>query len=131
VQLETANADGHSVPITLEQEPGSSGKDSAADDIRALAGWVVSARPATGEKQVRWRPFAAQWQAGNVRIVRGDWNAAYLDEMHRAERSTYNDQVDASADAFRDLSTPGRLRVPWYPGAPQQPKRSLKEETPE
>jgi predicted phage terminase large subunit-like protein len=49
-------------------------------------------------------PFAAQWQAGNVRILRGDWNREYLDEMERFPHGAHDDQVDGSSGAFNRLA---------------------------
>lgn len=100
----TAELDTPNVPIHIEQEPGSGGKDSAADDVRMLAGFAVTTAPVTGDKVVRAMPFAAQWQAGNVRILRGDWNREYLDEMERFPHGTHDDQVDGSSAAFNKLA---------------------------
>jgi predicted phage terminase large subunit-like protein len=100
----TAELDGTNCPVHIEQEPGSGGKDSAADDIRMLAGFAVTAAPVTGDKVVRAMPFAAQWQAGNVRILRGDWNREYLDEMERFPHGAHDDQVDGSSGAFNRLA---------------------------
>jgi predicted phage terminase large subunit-like protein len=99
-----AETDTRDVTIWIEQEPGSSGKDSAADDIRNLAGFAVYAEPATGDKVTRAEPFAAQWQAGNVRIVKGDWNEAYLTEMESFPHGAHDDQVDASSGAYNKLA---------------------------
>ena len=71
--LATAEADAakyrNSVLIVREQEPGSSGKVEAATTVRDLAGFPVRAKPSTGSKAVRAEPFAAQAEAGNVRLV--------------------------------------------------------------
>jgi predicted phage terminase large subunit-like protein len=53
-------------------------------------------------------PFAAQWNAGNVKLLRGPWNAAYLDEMTSFPFGTNDDQVDASSGAFSKL-----VNTPW------------------
>ena len=97
------------VEVWIEQEPGSGGKDSALATIRNLSGHIVRAERVTGEKTVRVEPFAAQAEAGNVRIVRGAWNWAYLDELAAFDSGKYDDQVDASGGAFNKLSSAGRL----------------------
>lgn len=102
----TAELDGAGVAIHIEQEPGSSGKDSAQDDITNLIGFVVTAEPSTGSKEIRAEPLAAQWQAGNVRLVRGSWNKAYLDELEAFPDGAFKDQTDASALAFNKLARP-------------------------
>jgi len=95
----------------VEQEPGSGGKDSAMATIRRLAGHSVWADKVSGDKELRAGPFAAQGEAGNVRLLRGPWNAAYLDEICMFPNGTYDDQVDSSSGAFNKLTTRGRLMV--------------------
>ena len=102
--------DTKSVPIFLEQEPGSGGKDSAASSIKMLQGWTVSAAPSTGDKVARAGPLAAQVKAGNVKIVKGAWNTEFLRELHAfPTKGVPDDQVDAAALGFNQLTlhTPG------------------------
>lgn len=101
---QTAQSDGVGVPVWVEQEPGSGGKESAEATIRALAGWMVYADRVTGDKYTRAQPFAAQTQARNVKLVRGAWNAAYLDELTVFPNGRNDDQVDASSGAFGKLA---------------------------
>ena len=91
------------VEIWVEQEPGSGGKDSAEYTIRNLAGFTAYAERASGTKEIRAEPFAAQCEAGNVKLVRGDWNETYLDELTVFPNGLHDDQVDASSGAFNRL----------------------------
>jgi len=93
------------VKIFVEQEPGSGGKESAESTIRNLAGYSIEADKVTGAKEVRADPFAAQWQAGNVKLVSADWNRNYLDEHEHFPVGKYKDQVDASSGAFNKLAS--------------------------
>lgn len=111
VMLQTAQLDGPQVAIWLEQEPGSGGKESAELSVRQLAGFGVRAEPVTGDKLVRAQPLAAQCEAGNVRLVRGAWNAAYIDELCVFPNGEHDDQVDASSGAFNKLARPGGLWI--------------------
>lgn len=115
VMLETAKADRQrcgSVQVVVEQEPGSGGKESAEYTLKLLAGFPVFAERVTGDKLTRAQPLAAQVQAGNVRLVRGSWNTAYIDELSTFPAGPYKDQVDASAGAFNRLAgVPGRIEV--------------------
>jgi predicted phage terminase large subunit-like protein len=95
-----AELDGRRVPVAVEQEPGSGGKESAEATIRNLAGWRVTADRPTGDKAVRAEPYAAQVQAGNVLVVRGAWTQAFLDEHAAFPVGRAKDQVDAAAAAF-------------------------------
>lgn len=93
------------VKIYVEQEPGSGGKESAENTIRNLAGFSVYADRPTGDKDTRLEPFAAQAEAGNVKMVRGMWNHDYVEEMVTIPNSTYRDQGDATAGAFNMLNS--------------------------
>lgn len=105
---QTAEADGKNVAVWVEQEPGSGGKESAQNTVINLAGWNVRAEPVTGDKVARARPFAAQAEALNVRLVRDTparrWNAAFLDELVMFPNGKYKDQVDAGSGAFNKLA---------------------------
>ena len=82
----------------------SGGKESAEISVRELAGFLVHTERSSGEKSVRAMPLAAQVEAGNVVIVRGDWNAAFLDELSSFPGGSHDDQVDAAASAFNKLA---------------------------
>jgi predicted phage terminase large subunit-like protein len=102
---ELDRAQGH-VTAWIEQEPGSSGKDSAEATVRNLAGFDVHVERPTGDKAVRAEPYAAQCEAGNVRLVRGPWNGAYIEELTSFPNGAHDDQVDGSSGAFNKLATP-------------------------
>jgi predicted phage terminase large subunit-like protein len=104
---ETAEADARrhgDVKIYVEQEPGSGGKESAEATVRNLAGFAVYADRPTGDKTTRAEPFAAQAGAGNVRMVAGDWNQDYVNELATFPAGRLRDQVDASSGAFNKLA---------------------------
>ncbi len=109
---QTAEQDGPQVAIWIEQEPGSGGKESAQNSLLNLAGWNARAEPVTGDKVSRARPFAAQAEATNVRLVRDTpsrrWNAAFLDELGVFPTGTFKDQVDAASGAFNKLALAAR-----------------------
>lgn len=101
----TADLDGQQVKVWIEQEPGSGGKESAESTIRNLAGYSIEAERPTGDKTVRAEPLSVQVEAGNVRLLRGEWNQAYIDEMKTFPVGKYKDQVDASGGAFNKIAT--------------------------
>lgn len=96
------------VAVWFEQEPGSSGVDAMHATIRAMTGFNVRADRATGSKDTRLMPFAAQAEAGNVKLVRGSWNEAFLDELTSVPNGKYRDQADAVAGAFNQLARQSR-----------------------
>lgn len=86
--------------VWVEQEPGSGGKESAENTIRNLRGFIVKADKVTGSKEVRAEPYAAQVQAGNVRLYVARWNRDFLDEHETFPNGEFKDQVDSAAGAF-------------------------------
>lgn len=111
---QTATLDGGEVAIWLEQEGGSGGKESAELSVRELAGFNVRTEAVTGDKLTRAQPLSAQAEAGNVQVVAGAWNTAYLSELHSFDGSGrgHDDQVDASSGAFNKLALePGPMTI--------------------
>lgn len=108
-ELDRANR-GH-VTIYVEQEPGSGGKESAEATVRSLAGFVVHAERATGDKATRAMPFMAQCEARNVKLVAGAWVGAYLDELTIFPNGANDDQVDGSSGAFNKLAENTSIRI--------------------
>jgi predicted phage terminase large subunit-like protein len=111
---QTAELDGRTVRGWVEQEPGSGGKESAQLTLRAMSGFPYFAEPVSGDKVERADPLAAQWQAGNVKLVRATWNKAYLDEMEAFPSGVHDDQVDASSGAFNKLALTRQTQ--WWLG---------------
>lgn len=99
----TANTDGHGVIQCLEQDPGQAGKVEIAYLFRALAGFPVAAFPKRVNKIVSAGPFSAQCSAGNVRIVRGAWNDAFLATLYDFPDGDHDDDVDAAGGAYNVL----------------------------
>lgn len=91
--------------VRIAQDPGQAGKSQRFSQTRQLAGFTVVALTVSGDKETRAKPFATQVQAGNVRLVKGIWNEAYLNELENFPEGNNDDQVDASSDAFDSLLT--------------------------
>jgi len=113
---QTAYEDGPSVPIRMEQEPGSSGKALLDQYARyVLPGYDFMGARATGDKVTRARPFAAAVANGNVRIIRGPWLTAWMDELSSfPEACDHDDQVDSAVGAFThlaELGLPSKRRI--------------------
>ena len=101
---QTAELDGPRVRIREEQEGGHSGKNVIASHTRMLAGYDYQGQPATGAKTTRWRPFAVQAEAGNVRLLTGAWNQAWLEELTSVPAAKHDDQADSAALAFEAVA---------------------------
>ena len=100
---QTAEIDGRSTYVIVEQEPGSGGKESAEGTIRNLAGFVVMADRPSGNKEFRADPLSVQVNIGNIKLRVAVWNHEYIEEFKMFPNSTYKDQVDATSGAFNFL----------------------------
>ena len=80
------------------------GKSQAKSFIKMLSGYAVKAETVSGDKATRAAPFAAQVNVGNVRMLKGDWNKAYIEELRNFPNGKHDDRVDASSDAFNELN---------------------------
>ena len=102
----TSEMDGRDQAIHLPQDPGQAGKTQALHFVRMLAGFPVHTDSISGGKGIRAAAFASQVNGGNVSLVRGAWNEAFLRELDNFtgdNNSSFDDQVDAAADAFNFL----------------------------
>lgn len=100
----TASQDGTGVRIGFPQDPGQAGKSQAQYIVRSLAGFNVTTRPERGSKIVRFGPFSAQAQAGNIKVLRGDWNEEYFAALEAFPDANHDDHADASGGAFNMLA---------------------------
>jgi len=103
VMRQTAARDGVEVPIWIELVFGLA-QEAAQAAVRALVGYSVHTERPTKSKVERADPFAAQCEAGNVKLVRGPWNAVYLEELCAFPDGANDDQVDGSSGAFHKLA---------------------------
>lgn len=101
---QTADSDGKTVHVYVEQEPGSGGKESAQNTIQNLAGFIIHADRPTGSKETRAEPFSVQVNQEMVCMVKGDWNPELIDELEVYPYGKRKDQVDALAGAFNKLT---------------------------
>lgn len=99
------------VEIYMEQEPGASGKTMIESYMfNVLAGYYFQGIRSTGPKPVRAAPLSSMAQARNVKIVRGKYLSDFFDELESFPYGAHDDQVDATAGAFNQLTIGGELR---------------------
>jgi predicted phage terminase large subunit-like protein len=89
----------------VEQEPGSSGKESAINLCRLLRPYPCRRDRVSGDKATRAIGYSSAVEVGDVFLVEGTWNQEYLDELDAFPRGGYKDQVDASSGAENKLSS--------------------------
>ncbi len=102
---QTAVTDGIETAIYIEQEPGSSGIYTIDHFQRfVLPGFAFYPDKKDVSKIVRAQPFSAMAEAGNIKLVKADWNKMFLDEIEIFPKGEHDDQVDAASGAFHYLS---------------------------
>ena len=107
VIVDTAKGDGKAVAVGVEAV---AGFKAAAEELQAdeaLIGYTVRAFGVTRDKVARANPWLAQAEAGNVVLVKGPWNEAFLDEVENFPVGDHDDQVDAMSGAIAMLGETG------------------------
>ncbi len=101
----TAEADGQQTTIFIEREPGASSA-MVIDHYRrrVLMEYAVREDKVGRDKITRAQPVSAQAEAKNIKLVRGAWNGALLDELEAFPEGSHDDQVDALTGAMRALA---------------------------
>jgi predicted phage terminase large subunit-like protein len=99
-----ASADGRMVRIAIPEDPGQAGKSQAQQLVRLLAGYDVRTKRASGDKATRFGAFSAQAEAGNVDILRGEWNESWFTALEAFPESAHDDDVDSTSEAFNLLT---------------------------
>lgn len=99
-----AFADTKKTVIGIEQDPGQAGVVEAEDYVRLLAGFTVKLNRVATDKIARASPFSSQCEAGNVKLLRGPWNKAFIDELAGFPELKLKDQVDSASGAFNLLT---------------------------
>jgi predicted phage terminase large subunit-like protein len=110
-----AQRDGDDCPQVLERDPGSAGLAEKRALSNALDGFDFFWAKPTGDKVTRAKPLSAQAEAGNVKLVKGDWNEPFLKEAKAFPGGKHDDMIDGASGAYNWLR-PRALSTQW----PQQ-----------
>ncbi len=116
----TAESDSRQVSIGIEQDPGAAGKFEAATYATLLAKFVTFVVPPQGDKETRATPASVAAENGLIRLVRGPWNAAFLDEVESFPKGAHDDQVDALSGAYNQLTGNPRIPIEYQSTGPRQ-----------
>lgn len=110
----TAIKDGPLVPIYVEEEPGSGGKNQVAaiqkffregdKDHRPLPQWKVEGERPEGDKVMRANIWFAEAKAGRVYLIEGDWNEPFLDQVDCFADCIYDDRIDSVSGARKKVA---------------------------
>lgn len=96
----TALQDGYTTRIGIEQDPGQAGVSEVDYLIRKLQGFMVTPYKATKDKITRALPASSQCEAGNIKVLRANWNEDFFNELENFPEATHDDIVDALSGAF-------------------------------
>lgn len=109
---QTAELDGAGVFVRYAEDPGSAGKDQSRYlGQKVFNGFRFEAVRVSGDKVTRAEPFSSQVNAGNVRVVRGAWNRAFIEELRGFPLGKHDDQVDGASDAYTKLTRGTEMRM--------------------
>jgi predicted phage terminase large subunit-like protein len=120
IKRETAEKDkqkyGGAVRTFDTQDPGTAGKEAAAASIRNLAGYSIRVEyrsAAKNAKIVNADPWASQCGAGNVRMLKADWNNEFVLQHITFPNGVHDDAVDATDFAEAKLAPLGAFLQGW------------------
>lgn len=121
----TCDADGPSVRHSFPQDPGSAGKiamnhlaTQVLKGVRFMSspeGTPISGEGRLRSKGKRAEPLSAQSSHDCVRIVRGAWNAEFIQELTDFPVAQFDDFVDAATRAYDALVTSGEMPESYAP----------------
>lgn len=102
--LQISELDGRETRIRIPQDPGSAGKSLSHYFVKMLSGFIVNCPTVSGNKETRAEPFAIQVNAGNVSMIKAEWNKDLIKELEVFPYGKNDDQIDALSDAFDELT---------------------------
>lgn len=103
IMRNTASQDEKGTIVDFPQDPGSAGKVQARSIAAHMVGFDCRYSVESGEKMLRAAPFSSQCAAGNVKLVRGEWNEEFLEEGEFYPNG-FKDQIDGGSRAFNRLT---------------------------
>lgn len=113
--VQAAKRDGTGTTIIIPVDPGAAGKAYASSLVRDIAelGYYARMKTTHQSKVTRFAPFASTSEAGGVKLISGEWNKEFMEELERFDgsKNVKDDQVDATADAFWAISRSNLLPV--------------------
>lgn len=115
----TAHDEGLQVRQSIPQDPGQSALSQKNKLSAELKGLDFKFSPESGSKEDRAIPLASQVNAGKVRMVRGEWNHDFIEELRNFPAGSFKDQVDAASRAYMEILS--RPKIDDGVGAPRVP----------
>lgn len=102
-----ASIDGKKVKIRILHDPGQAGNYQVDNLVRQLRAYNIKGVRVTKDKITTAGAVSAQAERGNIRLVRGSWNDAFLHELENFPEGDHDDQVDALSNAYNHMVDSG------------------------
>lgn len=103
---QTARADGGDVQQSVETAGTQKGMLDLLLAEPSLAATSFRGITPVADKIARANTWLARAEQSKVKLLRGNWNAAWLDEICAFPEAEHDDMVDATSGAFAALATP-------------------------
>jgi predicted phage terminase large subunit-like protein len=104
----TSEQDGRSTSPCLEVDPGQAGVFEKNYYAKLLAGFPIKFNRPSVNKIERAKIPSAQAEAGNIKLLRGDWNEEFLKELEAFPNpNIHDDQVDTLSGLIQMLTESG------------------------
>ena len=108
--IQNAILDGKDTRIRLEAENAGRVQLDYLLREQSLRPYAIDAVSPQGDKYTRAQPFASRVNTGKVKMLRGAWNRALLDEMAVFPMGAHDDQIDTLSGAYDGLTT-GQVEI--------------------
>lgn len=109
---QTAELDGQSVAIRMEQEPGASGKSLIDHYARNIVpNFNFAGIPSIKDKVTRAGPFSSAAQGGRFKLVNGIWISGFLDRLESFPDLDNDDECDCVTGGMNHLGGARRIFV--------------------
>lgn len=106
----TASQDGAAVALRWWQDPGQAGLYQTTQMRQKLRGYDCAGVVSQLDKYTRAKPLSRAAEFGEVKLLRGNWNNEFINELTQFPDAGHDDQVDAAAGAYLELTGEGVQR---------------------
>ena len=103
ITINTARQDGIKTKVKIFKDPGSAGDYEANAYVRLLAGFNIEVEKISTNKVAAAKPLSAQAEAGNVKVLRANWNDVFFNELENFPDGAHDDIVDALSSGYNCL----------------------------
>lgn len=107
---ELARSDGRFVPIRFQRDPGQAGVHQEQRLRNLLRGFDAKGVIYQIAKEQRWGPFSRAAEFGEVWLLESAWNTMFTNELVQLPDGSHDDQADAAAGAYLELTGEGLPR---------------------